>query len=44
LIEDFSFGFEISAFCALSLGLIFLGSVDEEVISNLIGVSYSDLI
>ena len=34
-LEDFSFGFDVSAFTALAYGLIYLGSGDEEIIGSL---------
>lgn len=39
VLEDFSFGFEVSAFTSLSFGLAFLGSGNDEVIGNLISVN-----
>lgn len=39
VLEDFSFGFEVSAFTSLSYGLTFLGSGNDEVIGNLISVN-----
>lgn len=38
VLEDFSFGFEASAFTSLSFGLAFLGSGNDEVIGNLISI------
>lgn len=38
VLEDFSFGFEVSAFTSLSFGLTFLGSGNDEVIGNLISI------
>jgi len=38
ILEDFSFGFEVAAFVSLAFGLNYLGSLDEEVIGNLITV------
>jgi 26S proteasome regulatory subunit N1 len=38
VLEDFSFGFEASAFTSLSFGLTFLGSGNDEVIGNLISI------
>jgi hypothetical protein len=38
VLEDFSFGFEVSAFTSLTFGLNFLGSGNDEVIGNLISV------
>ena len=38
VLEDFAFGFEVSAFTSLSFGLTFLGSGNDEVIGNLISI------
>jgi 26S proteasome regulatory subunit N1 len=38
VLEDFSFGFEVSAFTSLSFGLTYLGSCNDDVIGNLISV------
>ena len=38
VLEDFSFGFEASAFTSLSFGLTYLGSGNDEVIGNLISI------
>jgi len=38
VLEDFSFGFEVSAFTSLSFGLTFLGSGNDDVIGNLISI------
>lgn len=38
VLEDFSYGFEASAFTSLSYGLCFLGSGNDEVIGNLISI------
>ena len=39
LLGDFSYGFEMSAFVSLALGLIFLGSSDEDVFNDLFSIS-----
>ena len=36
--QDFSFGFEVSAFVSLALGLIFIGSSSEDVFNELFSV------
>ena len=38
LLGDFSYGFEMSAFVSLALGLIFLGSSDEDVFNDLFSI------
>jgi len=38
VLEDFSYNFEVSAFAALALGLIFLGSGNDAVFGNMIGI------
>lgn len=38
VLEDFAFGFEVSAFTALAYGLTFLGSGNDDVIGNLISI------
>jgi 26S proteasome regulatory subunit N1 len=38
VLEDFSFGFEVSAFISLTYGLTFLGSGDEGIFGNLMSV------
>ncbi len=38
ILQDFSLTFELNAFAALSLGMIFLGSGNDEIFSNLIGI------
>lgn len=39
VLEDFSFGYDVSAFCSLGLGLVFVGSGDEDIVGSLISVS-----
>lgn len=39
VLEDFSFGYDVSGFTSLALGLVYLGSVDEDIIGSLISVS-----
>lgn len=34
-LEDFSFGYDVSAFTALTYGLVYLGSNDEEIVGSL---------
>ena len=41
IFEDFSYGFEMSAFISLALGLIFIGSSDEEVFTDLFSILMS---
>ena len=41
VIQDFSYGFEVSAFVSLALGLIFIGSSSEEVFSELFSILHS---
>ena len=41
VLGDFSYGFEMSAFVSLALGLIFLGSSDEDVFNDLFSVLMS---
>ena len=38
LLGDFSYGFEMSAFVSLALGLIYLGSSDEDVFNDLFSI------
>ncbi len=38
VLGDFSYGFEMSAFVSLALGLIFLGSSDEDVFNDLFSI------
>ena len=38
LLGDFSYGFEMSAFISLALGLIFLGTSDENVFNDLFSI------
>jgi 26S proteasome regulatory subunit N1 len=40
VLEDFAFGFEVSAFTSLSFGLTYLSSCNEEIIGNLISVIF----
>ena len=39
--QDFSYGFEVSAFVSLALGLIFIGSSSEEVFNELFSILMS---
>ena len=39
--QDFSYGFEVSAFVSLALGLIFIGSSSEEVFNELFSILIS---
>ncbi len=39
VLEDFSYGFEVSSFTSLSFGLTYLSSGNEDVIGNLISVN-----
>jgi len=39
VLEDFSYGYDVSAFCSLGLGLVFIGSGDEDIVGSLISVS-----
>ena len=41
VLEDFSYGFEMSAFVSLALGLIFIGSSDEDVFTDLFSILMS---
>ena len=41
VLEDFSYGFEMSAFVSLALGLIFIGSSDEDVFTDLFTILMS---
>ena len=41
VIQDFSYGFEVSAFVSLALGLIFIGSSSEDVFSELFSILLS---
>ena len=41
VLEDFSYGFEMSAFVSLALGLIFIGSSDEDVYTDLFSILMS---
>ena len=41
VLGDFSYGFEMSAFVSLALGLIFLGSSDEDVFNDLFSILMS---
>ena len=38
LLGDFSYGFEMSAFISLALGLIFLGSSDDDIFNDLFSI------
>ena len=37
-LQDFSYGFEVSAFASLTLGLIFIGSSNEDVFNDLFSI------
>ena len=39
VLEDFSFGYDVSGFASLAFGLIYIGSGDEDIVSSLISVS-----
>ena len=41
VLQDFQYGFELSAYVSLTLGLIYLGSAKEEVFSELFGILLS---
>ena len=41
VLEDFSYGFEMSAFVSLALGLIFIGTSDEDVFTDLFTILMS---
>ena len=41
VLEDFSYGFEMSVLVSLSLGLIFIGSSDEDVFTDLFSILMS---
>ena len=40
-LQDFSYGFEVSAFASLTLGLIFIGSSNEDVFNDLFSILLS---
>lgn len=40
VLEDFSFGYDVSAFTSLCLGLVYMGSNDEDIMGTLISVSF----
>ncbi len=39
VLEDFSYGYDVSGFASLAFGLVYIGSGDEEIIGSLISVS-----
>lgn len=39
-LEDFSFGYDVSAFCSIGLGLVFQGTGDDDIIGCLISVRF----
>lgn len=44
VLEDFSFGYDVSGFASLGFGLVYIGSGDEDIIGSLISVSTIKLI
>ena len=40
VLEDFSFGYDVSAFTSMGIGLVSIGSGDEDLIGSLISVIF----